>query len=96
MWSEMGGAPQGGDLELTMMGQSVAGNLKHPFDNSSGCVTGTYVDGTLTLSRPTGRVKGVLGTTQKYSLQKQGDDKFVGRFSNEGGWPDRGSIEIER
>jgi TIR domain len=96
MTSEMGGAPQGGDLELTMRGQLVAGNLKHTFDNTNGCVFGTYVDGTLKLSRPTGPVKEVIGTIQNYRLQKQGDDKFVGEFWNEKGWPDRGSIQIER
>jgi TIR domain len=97
MTSEKVGASHAGDLELTMSGQSVLGNLKHTFDGSSGCVSGSYVDGTLDLTRVTGRVKDGPNTIQKYKLQKQRDDKFVGRFWNEeGGWPDQGSMQIER
>jgi hypothetical protein len=95
MTSDTGGAPHSGELDLTMRGQSVAGNFKNTFDNTNGCVSGTYVDDTLVLSRSAGPVNGVADTIQNYKLRKQGD-KFVGEFWNQGGWPDRGRIEIAR
>jgi hypothetical protein len=96
MTSEISGVQQLGELELTMEGPLVAGSFKRMPDDSKRCVSGKFFQGILELSRPTGPVKGVAGTIQKYRLGKQGDNKFVGEFVNEGGWPDRGRIELER
>jgi signal peptidase I len=78
-------------LTLLVNGSAVTGSLQTP-DGSRPYVSGTYdqATGTLTLTRDTG-----LDNIQKYTLRRLGN-KMSGFYSNEGKYPDSGTIEIVR
>ena len=94
MTSNVSHRPIQGSLRLVMDGSKVAGEFVEDFfDRSSKGVHGSFDGVTLELIRDTSK-----NTTQNFSLVKQGDARFVGKFSNVGPVENRddGSFEITR
>jgi len=90
--STVSGAGCTRNIQLTMEGTSVSGVMS-PCDDSKGFVEGSFNASTLSLSRDTG-----LNAIQKMVLTKQSDNRFVGRYWNEGTSTskDEGTMEMWR
>ncbi len=88
--SQVSGTKCTNRLRLTMDGPSVIG-VFDTCDHTGSGVEGTFQDNILEFSRNTG-----LATVQQFRLTKVNDNRFSGRFWNDGQIPDAGTIVIQR